>query len=96
VGSYEHYLHLAGVPRGYLDMSALDPLHPTDGWLFDIHDERAIGVVYDPRREAYGNYVPSRLASRYDAYLWFDETLAVEPLDLGGGAPGLEAYPTGL
>jgi erythromycin esterase-like protein len=95
-GSYEHYFHLAGVPRGYLDMTRLDPMHPQDGWLFDTHDERAIGVVYDPAREAYGNYVPSSLASRYDAYVWFDETLAVEPLDHGPEPAGLETYPEGI
>lgn len=95
-GAYEHFFHQAGVPRAYLDLTRFDPMHREDGWVFDLHDERAIGVVYDPRREAYGNYVPSRLGSRYDAYLWFDETLAVEPLDPGAEPPGLEAFPTGL
>ncbi|HEX7692637.1 MAG TPA: erythromycin esterase family protein [Sediminibacterium sp.] len=41
---------------------------------------RAIGVVYDPAREKYGNYVPSVIAKRYDAFIFFRETRALHPL----------------
>ncbi len=41
---------------------------------------RAIGVVYDPAYEAYGNYVPSRIGSRYDAFIYIDQTHALHPL----------------
>lgn len=41
---------------------------------------RAIGVVYDPAYEAYGNYVPSRVGSRYDAFIYIDQTTALRPL----------------
>ena len=40
---------------------------------------RAIGVVYDPAYEAYGNYVPSRVGSRYDAFIFIDQTNALHP-----------------
>lgn len=40
---------------------------------------RAIGVVYDPAFEAYGNYVPSRIGSRYDAFIYLDQTNALNP-----------------
>ena len=40
---------------------------------------RAIGVVYDPKRES-GNYVPSILPERYDAFIFIDQTTALEPL----------------
>lgn len=40
---------------------------------------RAIGVVYDPAYEAYGNYVPSRVGSRYDAFIYIDHTTALHP-----------------
>jgi hypothetical protein len=30
--------------------------------------QRAIGVVYNPQYEKYGNYVPTNLSSRYDAF----------------------------
>jgi erythromycin esterase-like protein len=43
---------------------------------------RAIGVVYDPGMEKYGNYVPSILSQRYDALFYFDETKALHPLHL--------------
>lgn len=43
---------------------------------------RAIGVVYDPKFEAYGNYVPTIIPERYDAFIYFEETEAVHPLHL--------------
>ncbi len=43
---------------------------------------RAIGVVYDPAMEKYGNYVPSVLSERYDALLFISETRALHPLHL--------------
>lgn len=42
---------------------------------------RAIGVVYNPDFEAYGNYVPSKIGSRYDAFIYIDETNAISPID---------------
>jgi erythromycin esterase-like protein len=41
---------------------------------------RAIGVVYDPALEKYANYVPSILSSRYDAFIYIDQTQALHPL----------------
>ncbi len=43
---------------------------------------RAIGVVYSPENERYGNYVQSIMASRYDAFVYIDKTKAVHPLHL--------------
>lgn len=40
---------------------------------------RAIGVVYNPAFEAYRNYVPSRVGSRYDAFIYIDQTNALNP-----------------
>jgi erythromycin esterase-like protein len=67
------------------------------GLLDEPLDHRAIGVVYDPRHERSGNYVPTRLGERYDAFCWFDRTQAVHPLhtrrvDLGEP----ETYPAGV
>lgn len=42
---------------------------------------RAIGVVYNPDFEAYGNYVPSKIGSRYDAFIYIDKTNAISPID---------------
>jgi erythromycin esterase len=44
--------------------------------------QRAIGVVYHPETEAYGNYVPSDLEKRYDAFLYIDKTRALSPLHM--------------
>jgi erythromycin esterase len=44
--------------------------------------QRAIGVVYNPLYEKYGNYVPTYISSRYDAFLFIDETHALHPLHM--------------
>ena len=60
-------------------------------------DHRAIGVVYHPSRERYGNYVPTVMPARYDAFIHLERTTALRPLHmparLDGEAP--ETYPTG-
>lgn len=94
-GSVEDVFHQAGVPSWYMRFKGLEREAMPDGWLFQPQDERAIGVVYHPEREDFGNYLSSRLAERYDAYFFFDETFAVEPLDQGPVPPGLETYPLG-
>ena len=58
---------------------------------------RAIGVVYRPQNERYGNYVPSILPSRYDAFIYIDKTTALHPLHItphGHQTP--ETYPFGV
>jgi erythromycin esterase len=58
---------------------------------------RAIGVVYDPSREKYGNYVPSILSRRYDALIYIDATTALHPLHLHPDEHKLPAtYPFSL
>ncbi|MDW0118849.1 erythromycin esterase family protein [Sporosarcina thermotolerans] len=42
---------------------------------------RAIGVVYNPEFEAYGNYVSSRVGSRYDGFIFVDQTTALTPIN---------------
>jgi erythromycin esterase len=61
-------------------------------------DNRAIGVVYDPRAERYGNYVPTIVPRRYDALLFIDETRAVDPLHMPVHVAGEEpeTYPSGM
>jgi erythromycin esterase len=58
---------------------------------------RAIGVVYDPDAERWGNYVPTIMARRYDAFLYIDETRAVDPLHMAVKVDGEvpETYPSG-
>lgn len=44
------------------------------------YGHRAIGVVYDPVKEHLGNYVPTVLPNRYDAFLFFQKTQGLSPL----------------
>lgn len=65
-------------------------------WLTTRRGHRAIGVVYDPRRES-GNYVPTVMGDRYDALMWFEESSALRPLrhELPPREPELETEPSG-
>jgi erythromycin esterase len=65
-------------------------------WAAEERGHRAIGVVYRPDAERWGNYVPTVLGKRYDAFLWLDETRALTPL-AGVSAEGdeLESWPFG-
>ncbi|HZI02251.1 MAG TPA: erythromycin esterase family protein [Flavisolibacter sp.] len=57
---------------------------------------RAIGVVYNPDRESWGNYVPSAMSKRYDAFIYLDKTKALHPLHLRPNIEHLpETYPFG-
>ncbi|MER6524017.1 erythromycin esterase family protein [Streptomyces sp. NPDC001508] len=49
-------------------------------WFHEEHGHRAIGVVYRPRYDRVGNYVPTVLAQRYDAFCYLDRTHALTPL----------------
>ena len=61
-------------------------------------DHRAIGVVYDPGAERFGNYVPTIMPCRYDAFLYIDESRAVDPLHMPVvvDAEVPETFPTGM
>ncbi|HEU5120926.1 MAG TPA: erythromycin esterase family protein, partial [Candidatus Nitrosocosmicus sp.] len=49
---------------------------------YETRGQRAIGVVYNPQYERYGNYVPTILPLRYDALLFIDVTNALYPLHI--------------
>ena len=92
-GSTEALLHLAldGHPGLFVFPEQLP------GWAADERSHRAIGVVYRPEAERWGNYVPTVLGRRYDAFLWFDETRALTPLAGESAEEGdeLESWPFG-
>lgn len=63
--------------------------------------QRAIGVVYNPEHERYGNYVPTILTDRYDAFVYLDKSNAIHPLYMAAEAGEVkedlpETFPTGL
>jgi erythromycin esterase-like protein len=67
--------------------------------LLEWRGHRAIGVVYRPRFEQYGNYVPTVLPERYDAFLYLDETTPLHPLlpaSVKDPEEMAETYPTGV
>jgi erythromycin esterase len=61
-------------------------------------DQRAIGVVYNPQYEKYRNYVLTNLSLRYDAFLFIDETHALNPLHMStiDDKDLPETFPTGV
>ncbi|MBT2689494.1 erythromycin esterase family protein [Bacillus sp. ISL-47] len=41
---------------------------------------RAIGVVYNPEYEQYGNYVSTQISRRYDGFIYIEKTRALKPI----------------
>lgn len=76
-GSVEHLLHTALGPGASALFVFGDEL---PGWADEHRDHRAVGVVYRPQAERWGNYVPTVLGRRYDVFCWLDETRALDPL----------------
>ena len=95
-GSWEARLHDAGVGDALFVFDGSD-----DGGIRGLEvplDHRAIGVVYDPHAERWGNYVPTIVPRRYDAFIHIDESHALDPLHfpaiVDGEVP--ETYPSGM
>jgi erythromycin esterase-like protein len=87
--SWESRFHSAGIPR-----FLIDPPAPPGRRL-----ERAIGVIYRPETERLSHYFEAQLAEQFDLVMHFDQTQAVEPLELTseweqGELP--ETYPFGV
>ncbi len=92
-GSWEEVLHRAGETDKLL---LLEDVRDEDDFL-EERGHRAIGVVYHPEYERYGNYVPTVLPRRYDAFCYLDETHALHPLHLRPAVEKLpETYPWGV
>jgi erythromycin esterase-like protein len=74
--SWEAALHNTGAFNKLLIFNE-ENRHLFNDWI----GHRAIGVVYNPEYEAYGNYVPSKIGNRYDAFIYIDQTKALSPLN---------------
>ena len=93
-GSWEYLLHQAGATDKLLIM---EDMMNEETFLEHYIGHRAIGVVYNPEYEQYGNYVPTLLPLRYDAFIYLDRTKALHPLHIkpdGHKIP--ETYPFGV
>ncbi len=77
-GSWEATLHEASAENKLLIMRDLQKSEDAQR----RRGQRAIGVVYRPQYERYGNYVPTVLPRRYDALLSLDRTQALHPLHI--------------
>jgi erythromycin esterase len=94
-GSFEEAMHDASVGDALMLFDGSD-----DAGVRGFDEpmgHRAIGVVYDPDHERWGNYVPTIVPRRYDAFLYIDETRSVDPLHMPikvAGEPP-ETYPSG-
>ncbi len=92
-GSVEKMLHTLGAGNKLLLFEEGTDL---SNKLKDKIGHRAVGVVYDPHHER-GNYVPSKMAKRYDAFMYIDRTQGLHPLHLKpDGSKTPETYPFGI
>lgn len=65
-------------------------------WSRREQGHRAVGVVYSSDAEKQRNYVPTILNGRYDAFIWFNDTTALNPIpERHGGDGEMEAWPEG-
>lgn len=92
-GSVEYELHRESPRDRYLLFNGEDNKSK-----YEIEmKHRAIGVVYNPASERFGNYVPSVMSQRYDAFIYLDETTALHPLHLRPHNEKMpETYPFGV
>ncbi len=91
-GSWEDVLHQIGD-----DQLLLFDKDIISDKIQKVRGHRAIGVVYQPEFESYGNYVPTILPGRYDAFIYMDETQALHPLHIEPeGTTPPDTYPWGF
>ncbi len=75
-GSWEYLLNETGTDQFYLLFSEQNLINSLQNNI----PHRAIGVTYQPEQEQ-GNYVPSVLPERYDAFIFIRETTTLHALD---------------
>ena len=92
IGSWEQALHEIGAENRLLLFRR--PAE-TGSALAVPRGQRAIGVVYQPEYEM-GNYVPTVLPLRYDAFMYLDKTEALHPLHITPEPVPPQMYPWGL
>jgi erythromycin esterase-like protein len=85
-GSWESFIHILTNSRNTLIIFADDTGEKNMELIEQMASmrkgQRAIGVVYNPEYEMYGNYVPTNLIKRYDAFLYIDRTHHLHPLHM--------------
>ncbi|MGH7241884.1 MAG: protein-L-isoaspartate(D-aspartate) O-methyltransferase [Phycisphaerales bacterium] len=93
--SYERLCHDTNMAAFLLPLGrTADPELRSE--LLNPHLERAIGVVYRPDTEIVSHYFQAALPAQFDEYIWFDQTIAVRPVQTHETAGLPETYPFGL
>jgi erythromycin esterase-like protein len=85
--SHEGRCRAAGRPAFLLDLREAEPV------LAESRLERAIGVVYRPESELASHYFEAELADQFDAWIWFEETRALDARLTGAGERPALTYP---
>ena len=75
-GSYEDIFNQTGIGTFLLLFNDEQNNQP----LLQRRGHRAIGVVYQPEADRTNNFVESVLPERYDAFIYFDRTEALDAL----------------
>jgi len=92
-GSYEALCRETGIPGFLLHLREPEREEIREE-LADPRLERAVGVIYRPETELQSHYFHASLPLQFDAWIWFDETVAVEPLELAQhGTIGPAVFP---
>ncbi|HET9947721.1 MAG TPA: protein-L-isoaspartate(D-aspartate) O-methyltransferase [Longimicrobiales bacterium] len=95
-GSYEDLCDKAELPAFVLELRSPSRAGVREA-LAPARLERAIGVVYRPETELESHHFHASLPHQFDAWIWFGETRAVEPLSPVPAAPGMpETFPFGV
>lgn len=99
--SWERIAHDTGVDRFLLDLREDKMSREVRETLAKEHRrlQRFIGVIYRPDTERISHYSAADLVNQFDAYVWFDTTQAVRPLEVLQPNTPLgkeETYPFGL
>ena len=93
--SYEALAHRSGIARFLLDLR--EGVHgPLRQQLMKERLERFIGVIYRPESERWSHYATCILPEQFDAYAWFNETIAVTPLPTRQEPGADDTFPSGL
>ena len=77
--SYESLMHDIGIPAFTLNLQKRSRVADS---LRSPMRERAIGVIYRPESELASHYFEASLSDQFDAIIHFDESCAVEPMEL--------------
>ncbi|GAA5235199.1 hypothetical protein GCM10025795_34640 [Verticiella sediminum] len=94
--SYEYQFHQAGASPFLLDLGERADRRLLAA-LREPRLERYIGVIYRPETELYSHYAEAALSEQFDAFVWFDETRALTPLDTAAGSQeAAQTWPFGL